>query len=93
MSAPVVLNMKQVHHAGKGDVYIGRPSKWGNPFLIGVHGTREEVVRMYEVWLQSQPHLLKDIVPELRGQNLVCWCAPLVCHGDILLRLANHQGG
>ena len=24
-------------------VYIGRPSKWGNPFVMGVDGTREEL--------------------------------------------------
>jgi hypothetical protein len=28
-------------------------------------------------------------VPKLRGRDLVCWCAPLACHGDVLIRLAN----
>lgn len=89
---PKVLNMKKVHHAPKAAVYIGRPSKWGNPFIIGVHGSRQWCTDSYAIWIQSQPHLMKDI-PELRGLDLVCWCAPKVCHGDILLDLANNQGG
>jgi len=69
------------------DVYIGRPSKWGNPFMIGQDGNREEVISKYERWLETQPKLLADL-PELRGKVLGCFCAPLPCHGDILLRLA-----
>lgn len=72
----------------KFDVYIGRPSKWGNPFLIGRHGTRDEVIEMYEIWLKKQPQLLSAL-HELRGKTLGCWCAPLPCHGDVLARLAN----
>jgi hypothetical protein len=70
------------------DVYIGRPSKWGNPFEIGAHGTREEVILQYEAWLQSHPKLLADL-PELKGKVLGCWCAPKACHGDVLAKLAN----
>lgn len=69
-------------------IYIGRGSKWGNPFKIGVHGSREEVIMKYAEWLLTQPELL-DALPELRGQNLGCYCAPEPCHGDILLELAN----
>ena len=69
-------------------IYIGRPSKWGNPFVVARDGTRAEVISAYEVWLTSQPDLMADL-PELRGRDLVCHCAPLPCHGDVLLRLAN----
>lgn len=72
----------------RGDVYIGRPSKWGNPFRIGPDGTREEVVAKYRAWLLKQPHLLAAL-PELRGKTLGCWCAPQACHGDVLAELAN----
>ena len=66
------------------DVYIGRPSKWGNPFLIGRDGTREEVVAKYREWVERQ-----DLDPtELRGKTLGCWCAPKPCHGDVLVELA-----
>lgn len=69
-------------------VYIGRGSKWGNPFVIGMHGTREEVIAKYEVWLRSQRDLLKALV-ELHGKDLICFCAPRFCHGELLLWLAN----
>lgn len=69
------------------DVYIGRPSKWGNPFAIGKDGSREEVIAKYEAWIASRPELLAAL-PELAGQTLGCWCAPKTCHGDVLARLA-----
>jgi hypothetical protein len=70
------------------DVYIGRPSKWGNPFAIGKDGTREEVIAKYGQWLQTQPALLAAL-PELKGKTLACWCAPHACHGDILAERAD----
>ena len=74
------------------DVYIGRPSKWGNPFVIGRDGTREEVIARYEAWLLEQPELVAAL-PELAGKTLGCWCAPRACHGDVLARLAGAQSG
>lgn len=70
------------------DVYIGRPSKWGNPFLIGQDGNRQEVVEKYEQWLQTRPELLAQI-KGLKGKRLGCYCAPLLCHGDVLARWAD----
>lgn len=64
-------------------VYIGRPSKWGNPFVVGKDGTRAEVIRKYKEYLMSNESLLKDL-HELEGKTLVCWCAPRPCHGDVL---------
>jgi hypothetical protein len=83
---PCVVNKRE--EPATRAVYIGRGSKWGNPFRIGEHGTRSEVVSKHENWLRAQHQLLRDI-HELRGQNLMCFCAPLQCHGDLLLRLAN----
>lgn len=83
---PKVLNKR----ASEGDgVYIGRPSKWGNPFVIGDNGTRTEVIQKYRKWLSSQPELMEAVRKELKGKNLVCYCAPLACHGDVLLEIAN----
>lgn len=62
-------------------VYIGRGSRWGNPFLISVHGDRETVVRLFET--EVLPAL--DVEP-LRGKDLLCFCAPKACHGDAILR-------
>jgi hypothetical protein len=73
------------------DVRIDRATKWGNPFRIGVHGTREEVVARYRVYISApaQVHLRRAIKKELKGKRLGCWCAPLPCHGDILAELAD----
>jgi hypothetical protein len=71
------------------NVYIGRPSKWGNPFTIGRDGDREQVIKKYEHWVLSQPILIQQIKKELKGKILGCWCKPKPCHGDILNRIAN----
>ena len=70
----------------------GGPRKWGNPFVIGRDGTRDDVIARYELWLLEQPELV-DALPELAGKTLGCWCAPRACHGDVLARLANAQPG
>lgn len=85
---PVVHNTRD-KTAPEGAVYIGRPSKWGNPFTIGRDGTRADVVRKYRAWLPTQTKLVEDAKTELRGRDLVCFCAPEECHGDVLLELAN----
>lgn len=69
-------------------VYVGRGSKWGNPFRIGRHGTRAQVIAQYRAWLVRQPALMAAL-GELRGKVLGCYCAPQACHGDVLLQLAN----
>ena len=74
----------------KFDVYIGRPSKWGNPYSIGKDGTRKEVIQKYREYLLNNPDLIKSL-PELRGKILGCWCAPKPCHGDVLIELANSE--
>jgi len=68
------------------DVYIGRPSIWGNPFSIGKHGDRKEVIEKYRKWITRQPQLLSRLA-ELKGKTLGCWCKPNDCHGDILIKL------
>ena len=70
------------------DVYIGRPSKWGNPFRIGVDGSRQEVIAKYKSWIERQPALLSSL-NELEGKRLGCFCRPLACHGDVLAALVN----
>ena len=70
------------------DVYIGRPSKWGNPFEIGRDGDRDEVIAKFREWILTQPELLKDL-HELQGHTCGCWCAPRPCHGHVLAELAD----
>lgn len=95
MSHPLVVHFRRAPY----DVYIGRGSKWGNPFthhrLDSTQAkwevsSRNEAIRAYEEWLKGQPDLMAAL-PELRGKILGCWCAPKACHGEVLARLAESQ--
>lgn len=88
MAHELVVHCERAAH----DVYIGRPSRWGNPFVIGRDGTRDDVIARYEAWLLEQPERVNALT-ELTGKTLGCWCAPRACHGDVLARLANAQPG
>lgn len=81
------------------DIYIGRPSKWGNPFTHRqdgktlakyIVGSREEAVEAYREWITNGEgkHLMKDL-PELKNKVIGCWCKPKSCHGDILSELVS----
>lgn len=74
-----------------GDIYIGRPGKWGNPFVIGRDGDRTEVIRKYEMWFAHQDKLIESL-NEIQNKRLVCWCKPYACHGDVLARWADNLG-
>lgn len=69
-------------------VYIGKTSKWGNPYQVVWEGTQEEIIDKYRQWLRTQPKLLADL-PSLRGKVLGCYCKPRPCHGDVLVELLN----
>ena len=56
-------------------------SKWANEFVIGPDGSRDEVVAKYRAWIVQQPELMAAL-PELRGKDLLCWCAPERCRGS-----------
>ena len=85
MNTPTrVVNLKTSEY----DVYIGRGSRYGNPFRIGIDGTRKEVIAKYKQWIETQPDLL-DSLHELEGKRLGCFCSPQACHGDVLVELIN----
>ncbi len=84
--SPSVVHCKR----DKFDVYIGRPTKWGNPFVIGRDGNRSEVIEKYRSWVQEQPELMNSL-HELKGKVLGCWCSPKPCHGDVLAELARRD--
>jgi hypothetical protein len=89
---PKVHNMR--HNTAPSDaVYIGRGSRWGNPYshlprssALYICETRERAIEMFRY------HVLPtlDVTP-LRGKHLVCWCKPEACHGDLLLEAANKE--
>jgi Domain of unknown function (DUF4326) len=78
-----------------GAVYVGRGmygklkrSNWANSYRIDRDGDRAQVITKYRPWLLQQPELMAAL-PELRGNDLACWCAPKPCHADVLLELVN----
>jgi hypothetical protein len=81
-----VVNRKHEEY----DIYIGRGSKWGNPYHIGKL-TREEVIDKYREWIMTQPELLGSL-HELKDKRLGCYCKPLACHGDVLVELLTIRG-
>lgn len=90
-----------------GAVYVGRGSEWGNPFVVGQDGTRDECLRLFVAvcggflavsrpreTVEAQERLIRAVrgVAELAGKDLACWCRlDQACHADILLALANGQ--
>ncbi len=85
MSKPRVWNA-HVCEPEFGAEYIGRPSKWGNPFTIGPDGTRAQVIEKFRESVRGRE---AEIRKELHGRHLICWCKPKPCHGDVLLEIAN----
>jgi hypothetical protein len=84
-----------IHAAGDRYIYVGRPTKWGNPFshkyntkAIHKTDTREEAVRKYEDYLLANNELVTELI-KLKGKVLGCWCSPKLCHAQILAKHAD----
>ena len=79
-------------------IYVGRPTKWGNPYKIGdinlLDTTPEEAasIAFKYGFTSAPPDYQEEMLAPLRGKNLACWC-PLdqPCHADVLLELANKE--
>lgn len=92
--ATTVGNKKQP--STPNDVYVGRPTKWGNPYSHQ-DGTlaryrvkdRAAAIRAFEEGLLMRPALLMAARRELKGKRLVCWCHPLPCHAHVLALAAD----
>lgn len=79
-----------VHHEHEAyDYYVGRSSPFGNPYHIGVDGTRAQVIEKFRSYLLSNATLLARVRAELRGKILGCHCKPKACHADVLMEIAN----
>lgn len=90
MKKTTVVNIKKGEWY---DVYIGRPGKWGNPFILNKYArNRTQTVERFRKWITEGDgqHLLADL-DELRGKRLGCYCAPRKCHGDVLAELADRR--
>lgn len=72
------------------DVDICRPGIWGNPFVIGRDGDRDQVVEQYAKWIVTQDELLNQLLL-LEGKRLGCVCKPKRCHGDVLVDIISRR--
>lgn len=85
-------------------VNVARPTKYGNPFVVGADGNREDCVRLYKFMVAGyfcvtcKPEIaeqreyrkrLQRNLRHLKGRNLACWCRGEPCHASVLLELAN----
>lgn len=86
MSKTTVVNIRKSGH----DIYIGRGSKWGNPFYMPNESHRAYVIDLYEDYARDT-FTREDLLP-LVGKRLGCFCKPKICHGDVLVKLIQEFG-
>lgn len=72
----------------EGAVYVGRGTAWGNPYRVGYGVTREDAIQRFRAYAERMIRLTPDWLEPLRGKSLVCHCAPLPCHADVLREIA-----
>lgn len=81
----VVVNMRTTTNY---DVAIDRTSPFGNPYHLGKDGDRQVVLQKYREYflrrVEADPEFRRRVM-QLRGKKLGCWCAPLLCHGMIIV--------
>ena len=80
---PHVLNFRGNIPNGQEYIFIGCPSKWGNPFTVEMYG-RSQAIFLYEQHLTSSS--LINQVCQLKDKLLICFCTPKPCHGDVLAK-------
>lgn len=74
-------------------VNIMRGSRWGNPFIIGVDGDREEVVCLFEQYAMWRLCIQPEWLSPLEGKDVMCCCAPKKCHGDVIVNILENLEG
>jgi len=86
----IVVNkykLKEQLPEGYTQVYIGRPSEYGNPFVLGTKYKRGEAVLAYKELAVREGYTypkLRKMLDEGHKIALVCFCKPQACHGDII---------
>jgi len=84
-----VVNKYKVNMSDPDVVYIGRGSIWVNPFKMLREADRPKVIEVYrlDLWSKIRKGLItKEMLLELDGKRLACYCAPKACHGDVLVK-------
>jgi uncharacterized protein DUF4326 len=95
------MHTKVIHVRNRrpGDVYIGRAGRgesgyFGNPFTLGMDGSRDEVIAQYREYFAARMYEdaeFRERIEALRGKRLACFCAPQACHGNVIAEHLNTQ--
>lgn len=84
------FNLQKASTNGLPVVYVGRPTRWGNPYSVEEYG-REKAIELFQYNIMANEGLLVDIQNNLKGKNLACFCSlDCACHADVLLEIANN---
>lgn len=86
----ITTRVVNIDSADEYDIYIGRGSKWGNPYRIETGRTREDAIKKFRSYAKDSSKIMKSILV-LRGKRLGCHCVPLDCHGEVLAELAENE--
>lgn len=65
-------------------VYVGRPTKWGNPWSLEACGTRSKCVRLYRAWMVGT--FTEKSVERIIGGGVKCKPQPLGFLGWLMIR-------
>ena len=74
-------------------VYIGRGSRWGNPYTVATHGRQRCIILFAQAFNRETGvlHYLQGRLDLLKDKILVCYCMPEACHGEILAQAADRE--
>lgn len=88
MTLTKVIHIRDAHMHDN-VVLIDRTTKYGNPYVVGKDGSRQQVYELYKNYLLTNKDLCDTVYKELRGKTLACWCKPKKCHGDVIVEYIN----
>ena len=83
LSDPHVVNVSSFRPNGKDIIYIGRPTKFSNPYKASIYGRKLAIILFEDYLFHSG--LINDVYL-LKDKLMACHCSPLACHGDILAK-------
>ena len=89
MPPTAVINVKDTRQVNHDDIFIGRPSIWGNIYKLSEY-PRNVSINRYEIYARGNIEIIKNL-SMLSAKQLVCFCKPLACHGDVLVKLCNEH--
>lgn len=72
-------------------VRVDRGTRYGNPFVLGEDGDRNEVCDAYRLHYLPHKPSIAERAGDLVGKVLICHCYPERCHAESLVKLARES--